>query len=1274
MTLAILIVRTRTNADAPALTRDEPVNAGPTEGADALQCIDCTVEQLYARLGTGPDGLTDTEAAERGQRFGRNVLPEHKKKLSQSLVAQIKNLFTILLIVAAILSFISGFGANDPSSIGMGIVILIVVAISVLFSLFQEFRAERAVRAIKDLIPANARVKRNGQIIQIPVAEVVPGDLLVLEAGDKIPADARVVECFELAVDNSALTGESEPSHRTPGTASVATRKELAHCANIVFAGTTAASGTGTGVVFATGENTEFGRIVKLTQTVVEPASPLQLEINRAARLNFVVAIVVGVVFLLIAFFGLGLELAASLLFMIGVMISLVPEGFQVTLTLSLALSSLSMSKRNVVVKRLSSVETLGSATVICTDKTGTITEGQMTVRRAWVGGRMLEATGEGYEPEGAVLLGGKRVQGTETEDLVQLFRASCLDNTATVVPPLDRRKSRWTAVGDSTEAALLVFAEKAGMHSKDQLTRSPRIGMIPFESTRKMMTSVHRDPDGKVVAYVKGAAVEILKRSTKLYWNGEVVPVTAERGRAVADQADAFAREAYRVLGLAVRPLESPPETYESEVLEKDLTFVGLVAILDPPRAESGRAVAQARSAGVKVIMLTGDHELTAEAIAKSVGIITSTKGAVATGAALAAMSDEELAQTLDREELVFARIAPDQKLRVVRALRDKGETVAVTGDGVNDAPALLESDIGIAMGLSGTDVARESADMVLLDDNFASIVHGIEQGRAVFDNLKKFIVYVFIHNWAELVAFIAFVVIGVPLPLAVVQVLAIDLMMDIPPSLALTLEPPEPDVMERPPRSRKSRLLGVSAIARSAYLGTIVGVFALFWCFSMWESGGWTFGQSVAPSATVYAQGTTITVAAIMAGQLGAVFAMRTNVKSSLSVSLAKNKWLLVAILVSFLLLLMIVYVPPIELAFMTASVPLGAIVVLYAIAPAVFLLEELRKFLVRTYLLPARPIAAVPVASTTAPSAAHVHRLKALPPFKESAPPTAVVLRGIGFEGNLVHVAADSARASGSRLVFIRAIDGQTDEHLLGDATRFAERHAAHLGVPYEMLDIRLVGRERGAKTMSSSLRKAVKESGAFHIFVPVSREALEGRRGPLSAVRWVEDFKQRRVCMVGNWEAPIIPQERGPRVLIPALTRLKGEPVEIAEALTESSVFPDVEIVAAKVVEIPSIVPLYSVYRPESLVDYESEMTVFRLLPSWARVRRMHPTVVLVRETGRDVAQFAEERRIDVIVMEGEWEEKGRGFLFKKEQSVAANARCTVVVAIPPESGP
>ncbi len=1241
------------------------------DGAGIREYISCSPDDFCARLGTDLEGLSSAEATARVQEYGRNVLPERKRRFSQNVIVQFRNLFNVLLIVAAILSFVSGFSTNDSSSINMGIVILAVVIVSVVFSLFQEYRAERAVKAIKELIPSMTRVRRDGIVVQIQVADVVPGDLIMLEAGDRVPADARVTECYEFAVDNSALTGESEPVPRSSDS-KASPGKGLAECENVVFAGTIVASGSGKAIVFATGERTEFGRIVKLAQTVVEPPSPLQREIDRTARVNFVLAIAVGFLFLLIAFFGLGLELAHSLLFMIGVMISLVPEGFQVTMTLALALSALKMAKRNVVVKRLSSVETLGGATTICVDKTGTITEGQMTVRKAWVGGKVLEVTGEGYEPEGEVTLDGKRVTAADGDDLLQLFRVACLNNTATVVPPLDRRKSRWTAVGDSTEAALLVLAAKAGLQSKDQMASNPRIGLIPFESRRKMMTSVHRGQDGKVTAYVKGAGTEVLKRCTRAFWNGAVVDLTPSIGKELADLMDGYAREAYRVLALAVRPLDSEPARYDAEVIEKDLVFVGLVAILDPPRVESRDAVRQSREAGIKVIMLTGDHELTAEAIARSVGIITK-KGTVVTGTALAAMSDDDLGHLLDKPELVFARIAPDQKLRVVRILRKKGEIVAVTGDGVNDAPALLEANIGIAMGISGTDVARESANMVLLDDNFASIVHGVELGRAVFDNLKKFTAYVFTHNWAQLVSFIAFVLLGVPLPLAVVQILAIDLMMEIPPSLALTLEPPERGIMERPPRSKKTRLFSPFAIARSMYIGAIIGLAALYWCLHIWETAGWTLGMSAVSSATAYAQGTTITMAAIMAGQLGTVFAMRTNIQSSLSVSLRRNPLLPVGVVTSFLILLVLVYVPVIGTAFNAAPVPLFDILVLYAIAPLVLGMEEVRKLLLRRYVLPPRPVPAVSVGGWPSTGPLRPRAARTLPPFEEKAFPVAAVLRGQKFEENLVRVAADVARAQGSKLVFIRAIDGRSDEKRLSDTARLAEQLAEHLGVPYEMQDIQLAGRERSSRTMSVSLRNAVKDLAPSWILVPVTRDAIRGRRRALTSMKWIEEFNHGRVSLVSNWEARPIPSDRAPRLLIPALTRLKGEPLELVDELTKGADFPEVDIVAAKIIEMPSIVPLYSVYRPESLVDMERELSVFRSIPSWGRIRRIQPMVLLVRESGRDLAQFASDRNVDLIVMEGDWKREERGFLLKKERKVALNAECTVIVAMPPVGG-
>ncbi|MDD1755281.1 MAG: HAD-IC family P-type ATPase, partial [Methanomassiliicoccales archaeon] len=551
----------------------------------------CPLDQLYRDFQTGPQGLTEIEAADRLQRFGPNSLPEKKKNRWQGLLIQIKNLFNVLLIVAAILSFISGITSNDQSSINMGIVILLVVLLSVIFNLFQEHRAEKAVQAIRGLIPMNSRVRRDGQVKQVHVSAVVPGDLIILEAGDRVCADARVTTSFELSVDNSSLTGESEPQPRS-AVAIISPPREVVACSNLIFAGTTVASGSGEAIVISTGSRTEFGRVVSLTQTITEPLSPLQIQLDRAAKLNFIVAVTVGTAFLLLAYFGLHLELAASLLFMIGVMVSLVPEGFQMTLTLALALSSLEMSKRHVVVKRLSSVEALGSATVICTDKTGTITEGQMTVKKIWIGGSNYEVTGEGYEPEGSVLLDGRRIMASESEELLRICEISSLDNTATLLPPLDRRKSRWTAVGDSTEAALLSMSAKAGLASKEVLAKNPRIGMLPFESSRKMMTSVHSNAEGRVIAYVKGASSEMLARSNSIYWQGKIVPMTKELSEMVKGRADSYAREAYRVLGLAIRALPEAPKEFKSDLIESQLTFVGLVAILDPPRAETADAV----------------------------------------------------------------------------------------------------------------------------------------------------------------------------------------------------------------------------------------------------------------------------------------------------------------------------------------------------------------------------------------------------------------------------------------------------------------------------------------------------------------------------------------------------------------------------------------------------------------------------------------------------------------------------------------------------------
>ncbi len=1229
------------------------------------------LDDVYRELGTGPEGLSTVDAARRLDEHGFNVLPASKKvPLSRKALAQFKNLFNVLLIVAAILSF----ATNSPQ---MGFAILGVVVVAVLFSLFQEHRAERAVEALQQLVPEEAKVIRDGATKKIPVSYVTVGDILSLEEGDKVPADARLTTAFELDVDNSTLTGESEPQRRSTNPPPLDFDGPVTECPNLVFAGTVVTTGTGTALVLATGTSTQFGKVVAMTRAVEEPLSPLQVELDHTAKVNFYVAIGVGILFLAVGLLFVHLQLPDSILFMIGVMTSLVPEGLQITVTLALAMSSLALSKRNVVVKRLSSVETLGSTTVICTDKTGTITEGQMTVRKVWTGGKIFDVTGEGYEPEGSVLFETQKTTVGDRIDLRRLAEVAALNNKATLVPPLDRRKSRWTAVGDSTEAALLVLAAKAGLDPKKTLAEHPRIGMIPFESARKMMTSIHQDSNGPVIACVKGAGLEILSRSTRIQRGEMVAPMTEDLSSAVRRQIDAFARDAYRVLALAIRELPGPTEKYDSATVEAQLTFIGLVAILDPPRADVPQAVYKARSAGMRIVMMTGDHELTAEAIARRVGIITGPEHAVVTGYQLVKMTDEELSKTLDTPEVVFARITPDQKLRVVHVLQDKGETVAVTGDGVNDAPALLEADIGIAMGITGTDVARESADMVLLDDNFASIVSGTEIGRSVFDNLRKFIVYVFSHNWAELATFVVFVLFLTPqtLPLTVIGILAIDLGMEIPPSLALTLEPPEPGIMDRPPRRKGARLFDLATLTRSFYIGTMIGLAALFWCFSIWSGAGWRLGLAGWPSTpaqnAAYLAGTTAVIAGIMAGQLGTLFATRTNVTSAFSLSPFRNRWLLPGVVAELGILATIVYAPPLQAVF--ATTPFNPVywVYLYAFVLVILAFEETRKYVVRRVLLPAKavPVPAAGLPSPVEAAVALTPEARIRIPFIESGPPVLLPLTLAGSDESAVSVALGLAEYSGSRLVVVRLPVGETDRAREGGLERRIENLAKGSEIPCTIVDLPTRERGRRRRGLGRDLVALAERTKAGTIVVPVGPEVLAGGSRARKEA-WIGELRGRRVLLVrgpGRGEAPP-PKLR--RILIPVLDEFDPEPFDVAASLTATSTFPAVDVVAAKVIKVPQIVPLYSTYRPESLIDTDHELSFLKSLRARPIIRLITPKVLMVRDIGRDVVDFAAERDIEAVLIAGRWEASRHGFLSKDEREVALKAKGTVVVILPP----
>lgn len=1240
--------------------RVEPgVSSSTGHGAttNLVRAASLELSALFQELRTGPEGLSEDEARHRLEQYGPNELPSAKTpSIAEKVYSQARNLFNVLLIFAAVLSFPTG----SPQ---LGIAILAVVAFNIAFNIVQEHRAEKVVEALHRLIPANAKVTRKGEPVAIPVSQIVPGDVFALEEGDRVPADSRLLSAFNLTVDQSVLTGEPSARERSAEAVPDPRVTNPADCPNLVLAGTTIATGSGTAVVLATGSNTLFGRIVTTTYAIKEPPSRLQEQLGAVGKLTFEVAFAVGAVFLVIALLFRSLGLAAGLLFMIGVMIDMVPEGLQITVTLALVASSIAVAKRRVVVKRLSAVETLGSATVICTDKTGTVTTGQMTVRKVWLDGVTFEVTGLGYDPQGRILLGRQRITAKDREDIRTICEIAALDNKATLTPPLDRQKQRWTALGDSTDAALVAFSLKGGFDAKQVLKENPRIGLIPFDSTRKMMTSIHRDRSGRVVAYTKGATHVILQRSTNYLSSAQTQLLTPEAKARVLAQGDTFARDAYRVLALGYRVLDGSESRFTSDIVERDLTFVGLVAIYDPPRADVPEAVARARSAGIRVMMLTGDHELTAEAIARRVGILAGEAHQVITGDRLAAMSDDELDRVLDTLEVVFAKTTPDQKFRVVKALRTKGETVAVTGDGVNDTPALAEADVGIAMGITGTDVARETADMVLLDDNFASIVAGVEQGRGVYDNLRGFMTYVYSHNFAEFISFIAFVLLNAPLAITVILVLAIDLVMEIPISLALTVEPPSPDVMHRPPRAAAARLFDWRALATSVYVGVPVGILGLLGAFAVWSRAGWTFGSATVPDPVVYAQGATVAFGAIMFGQIGNMLARRAQRASALSVSVRRNRWILPGVLGTLGILLAFVYVPISQAVLGTADLPLADWGFVILFAPLVLGLEEVRKFVARR-VAPSE-VVHVPVVPWTAVEGAslgaEVQAFRRLPPEVASTRAAVVLSLLLGRESwSSIGPAMSLATYSGSRLVIARILEEGEDRSLLELFEDSIERFAHEADVRYDYVDVR-VGWD--GESPADALRRIATDAGAATVLVPIAWEAF-----PRKIPTWVDSLTEFRVVLVRS--PPETSKPTWPaRVLIPVLDEFHQEPFDLAAALTTASVVPQVDVVAARVIQVPPIVPLYSTYRPESLVDKERELSFLRAIRNLASLRFLRTSIVMVREVGRDLVDFASERDVDTIILRGDWQLRRHGFLSKPEREIAMRARCTVLIALP-----
>jgi sodium/potassium-transporting ATPase subunit alpha len=865
-------------------------------------------EEVLPSLLTTPAGLAPAEVQARLREYGFNeIRGVRKRPLSLRFLDQFTHFLALLLWLAAFLCFLSDYLHPGEGLLSLGLAILGVIFLNAIFTFVQEYRAERAVEALRKLLPFNVKVVREGVLREVPAREVVPGDLFLVAEGDKVPADARLLEAQRLMVNNAPLTGEAAPRPRSVA----AFDGEALDSPNLVFAGTLVVSGAGKAVAYATGMATEFGKIAHLTGAVEPGLSRLQREIVKVTRIIAVVAVALGTVFFTLGLI-LGLGFWHNFLFAIGILVANVPEGLLPTVTLALAMGSQRLARKKALVKTLPAVETLGSVTVICSDKTGSLTQNRMAVKRLWLPADDLQA---------------RRT----------LWKIAALCNNAV----FDGEAYH----GDPTEVALLREARQALGELKGE-----RLHEIPFDSDRKRMTTVQRG-DGRVQVLTKGALETVLPLCSRVLAGEGSETFREETREALLQAYHALTDAGLRVLALAFKdlgPEAAPASSLKEESLEQDLVFAGLVGLEDPPRPEVPAAVKKCRQASIRVIMITGDAGRTALAIAREIGLVKEGPR-VLQGADLEGLSDRELRRVLRTEEVIFARMTPRHKMRVVSLLKEDGERVAVTGDGVNDAPALKKADIGIAMGLVGTDVAREAADLVLLDDNFATIVSAVEEGRAIFENIRKFMAYIFTHLTPEALPYILFSIFRIPLPLGVMQILAVDLGTETLPALALGAEKPEARSMELPPSTQG--LIDLSMCLRSwVFLGLISAAGALSAYFYVLYQGGWQWGVSLPLDHPLTRQASTATFLGIVMMQASNVFSCRSPSQSVFSLGLFSNRLILLALAVELALAAAVIYLPPAQEIFGTAPLSWRVWALLVPFSLTLLVAEELRKLYVR------------------------------------------------------------------------------------------------------------------------------------------------------------------------------------------------------------------------------------------------------------------------------------------------------------------------------------
>ncbi|MFP4384739.1 MAG: calcium-translocating P-type ATPase, SERCA-type [Spirochaetia bacterium] len=920
-----------------------------------------SIDEAADRTGTDIErGLTREEAQNRLEKYGTNELKEERgNTILDLIIQQFKSFLVIILVGATVVSFLIGETVD-------AIAIIAIVILNTIMGVVQEARAEKALAALKKMSSPDASILRDGKHITVSSTELVPGDIVFLEAGNYVPADIRLTESVNLNVNESSLTGESVPEDKKAD-AVLEDDTDLGDQKNCVFMNTMISSGRGSGIVVRTGMETEMGKIADMIQSYEKEQTPLQKNLDQLGRRLGILALAICVVILIFGvirytdvniLFGDGISpyfrefqdrIVELFMTAVSLAIAAVPEGLPAVVTICLALGMRRMVKRNALIRRLPAVETLGNASVICTDKTGTLTQNQMTVQKGWVSGRLFSVTGEGYKPEGEFKEDGEVFRPDENKAVSLLLRGGLLCNDANLEEDTDSEENGWNIIGDPTEGSLIVSAAKAGLNKSEENKKWKRVREFAFNSERKRMTTIHEIPadfdrsglpgvDTEYVAFVKGAPDVVLEYSGKVLKDGKVTDMTGEDRDAVIRVNEELADQALRVLAVAYRPVRDiPEEEADPETVENDLIYIGLQGMIDPARPEVKDAVESARQAGIRTIMVTGDYKITAAAIGKAIGILRP-EGKVLSGKEIDKLNEEEMAQAV-KETDVFARVSPEHKVRIVDALRAAGSVSAMTGDGVNDAPALKRADIGVAMGITGTDVSKETAEMVLTDDNFASIVSAVEEGRTIYANIRKFVFYLLSCNIGEILTILGSMVAGIPIPLTPIQILWVNLVTDGAPALALSVEEGEPDIMKRKPRKRNESVINSEMLAGFAVQGIVIAasVIIAFLLGRSFYSGSISHARSIAFATLVTAQ--------IIRG-----FTVRSQYHSIFSIGFFSNKYMVMAILSSIVLLLAVVYIPFLNGVFNTTPLTPRDWLVILSFGLAAPIAEEITKVFIR------------------------------------------------------------------------------------------------------------------------------------------------------------------------------------------------------------------------------------------------------------------------------------------------------------------------------------